>query len=107
MESNVVSVKGLDTYVINIAITRQRLLDLIVTAVEGGSNYWADFSDAERDADLNYLKVRVVEKDASGQRRINRWITPDEMAIGLIRLGGASFPAAAKHLCDVDRKSVV
>jgi hypothetical protein len=100
-----------DSFVINIVVPRQLLLDLICTAVEGGSNYWAAFGDAERATDLDYLKVRVIEHEAheEGTPRVNRFITALEMANGLERLatkavehaaGRNDFSAAGKHLGD-------
>lgn len=91
-------------YVLNVEVSRQTLLDLMVTAIEGGSNYWAAFSDAERDDDLNYLKIRVIEHEAGrdGHPRVNRFITPLEMAHGLETLARAAINdehgAYGKHL---------
>ena len=44
-------------------VPHQTLLDHLVTAVEGGSNYWASFRDVERDSDLNILKCTVVDRE--------------------------------------------
>ena len=97
------------TLILNIPVSQQLLRDLLSTAIEGGSTYWASFSNCERDADLNYLKVRVTEIDASSSApRRNLYITPEELANGLERLGRvcadpekfARFPTAGKHLAD-------
>lgn len=91
--------------IINIAVPRQTLRDLLCTAVEGGSNYWASFSAAERTENLDYLKVKVTahEKHDDKLPRVNRYITADDLSNGLERLAKAdlqAFPAAMKHLCD-------
>ena len=44
-------------------ITDQSAADLLTTAVEGGTNYWAAVSDIKRDADLNVLSVKFHEED--------------------------------------------
>ena len=85
---------------ITLTIKRQTLRDLLCTVVEGGSNYWAEFSDAERTEDLNYLKVRVkeYEKHDDNKWRVNRFVTADELRIGIERLSQATFPSAWSHL---------
>lgn len=103
-----------ETVVLNIPVSRQTLRDLLCTAVEGGSNYWADFRDCERTEDLDYIRVRVVEQEASraDTRRVNRYVRAEDLAKGLERLALASaeqpdaaawpkhFPGAGKHLAD-------
>ena len=39
----------------NIELDKQFLMDILVTAVEGGINYWCALSKVERDKDLNVL----------------------------------------------------
>jgi hypothetical protein len=83
------------------AVPLQTLRDLLCTAVEGGSNYWATFSDAERTEDLDYLSVRVREHEAHGDKRaLSRVVTAEDLAVGLQRLTKASFEAAMQHFAD-------
>jgi len=97
-----------ETVMINLPVRRQTLRDLLCTAVEGGSNYWATFSNAEQTESLDYIKVKVTENESSreGTPRVNRYITADDLASGLSRLGQAAanddgtFQAAGKHLAD-------
>jgi hypothetical protein len=99
-----------ETVVLNIPVSRQTLRSLLCTAVEsGGSDYWAEFRDAERTEDLDYLRVRVIELEQSDDRpRRNRYITAEDLATGLERLAkvaadperSAKFPAAGKHFAD-------
>lgn len=99
-----------ESVVLNIPVKRQLLRDLLVTAIEGGSTYWASFSNATRNEALDYLKVRVTESEASRTNtpRVNRYITPEELANGLEALARVcadeerltQFPAAGKHLGD-------
>lgn len=98
-----------DDIVLNIPVPREMLRDLLCTAVEGGSNYWADFSAAVRTEGLDYLRVKVTEQEPSRDDtpRVNRYIDADDLAIGIQRLAKAAiaddgkFPAAGKHLGDV------
>ena len=86
----------------------QRFLDLLTTAVEGGSNYWCRFSRLKRDKGLNCLSVRVAPDDGpvrckDGTTYVPRVVEAAELKLGLERLGAqpAPFPAAAQHLADV------
>lgn len=83
-------------------VPEQLLRDLLVTAVEGGSDYWAEYRRVMRDAELNILSVHVREQEASDQggRHQHADITPASMALGLERLAQASFPAALTHLAN-------
>jgi hypothetical protein len=101
--------KRTETVVLNIPVSRQTLRDLLCSAVEGGSNYWAEFSDSERTDDLDYIRVRVVEITSHDDRpRRNRYVTAEDLATGLERLAkvaadeqrSGKFPAAGKHFAD-------
>lgn len=104
--------KATDTLILNVPVKRQTLRDLLCTAVEGGSNYWADFSAAERTEGLDYVRVKVTEQEKHDNKkpRVNRYISADELTRGLEELArcavdgqhrdGSDFPAAAKHLID-------
>lgn len=89
-----------ETVLLNVPVSRQLLMDLLCTAVEGGSNYWAQFSKAERTPDLDYLSVHVREQEASGCARVSRTVTADDLALGLERLATAKFATATQHLAD-------
>lgn len=98
--------KRKETVVLNIPVSRQTLRDLLCTAVEGGSNYWAEFRDCERTDDLDYIRVRVVEKEASTDKpRKNVYVTAEDLASGLERLAKVvtnedtahQFSAAGQH----------
>lgn len=91
----------METIVMNISIDRNVLRGLLCTAIEGGSNYWATFSNAERNAEGDYVRVKVTEIDRSGQRRVNRYITAEALAHGLERLAQAGTqPDPARHHFD-------
>lgn len=99
-----------DTITISIPIPVQTLRDLLCTAVEGGSNYWANFSDGVRTEGLDYLSVRVTEDYPSKNRRMSKIVKAEDLAIGISRLAAiayaedgaksASFPTAGKHFAD-------
>ena len=91
-----------DSVTFPVTVRRQLLLDLLCTAVEGGSGYWAEFSEAERTPDLDYLSVRVTELEASSsdKPRVNRIVKAEELATGLARLSQATFETAWQHLAD-------
>lgn len=96
-----------DTVRISIEVKRELLKDLLTTAVEGGSNYWADFGKVKRDSDHCVESVRLSINDGSAARRD---VSLQTMSTGLERLAkcattaryanGNAFPAAAKHLAD-------
>lgn len=100
------------TVIVPVVIDVQRLRDLLVGAIEGGSGYWARFKVYERSPDLDYLKVEVIETeshkdDGPGVRMM---LTPEDLAKGIERLGacavsgmfadGMKFPAATFHLAN-------
>lgn len=97
-----------ETVTVHIEVSLQTLRDLLCTAVEGGSTYWARFSvaEADRTEHLDYLRVKVTELEASRAdvHRINRYVSAEDLAQGIRRLAEAaakddgSFPAAAMHL---------
>lgn len=89
-----------DTVPLAIDVPRQVLMDLLCTAVEGGSNYWASFSRATCTKDGDYLSVHVREYEASGDRLLSRRVTAEDLATGLARLGTAKFATASQHLAD-------
>lgn len=88
------------TLVMPVQIDVQRLRDLLVSAVEGGSNYWARFKALERSDDLDYLKVEVfeVESHKDDGPGVRRTVTPEELVEGLKLLAQGPFPAARQHL---------
>lgn len=91
-----------ETVTIRIEVSKQLLMDLLCTAVEGGSNYWAAFGRSQRTAELDYLSVDVIEAEAHGKESapIRRIVTAEELALGLEGLARAKFAAAGKHLAD-------
>tara|TARA_R110000824_G_scaffold215627_2_gene402162 strand:+ start:451 stop:825 length:375 start_codon:yes stop_codon:yes gene_type:complete len=93
------------SHVVNVpyAIDLELLNDLLVTAVEGGSDYWATFGYAERDADRNYASVRVSEVEASGDTRITATVTPESLMGGVRKLAHLAMtaPWAARRLADL------
>lgn len=103
-----------DDYVtIRIPVSRQLLRDLLCTAVEGGSNYWADFDQRKRTDNLDYLSIRVTEHETHSEQQTTpyrRTVKAEHLAIGLQRLATAAaeheadplkgFATAAQHLAD-------
>jgi hypothetical protein len=102
---------------IEINFPEQMLLDQLVTAVEGGSNYWANFSipkefGGETQTSKEYKFVRVIldrEAEAGLQKeiydRVNESIIGVEtIALGVERLARAvsfnAFPSARNCLAD-------
>ena len=82
-------------------IHRQRFADLLCSAVEGGSNYWAAFRSIERTPELDYIVVEVTEKEAHVDGPpVRRTITHDDLARGCTLLAAGPFPAAVRHLCN-------
>jgi hypothetical protein len=79
----------------------QALRDLLCTAVEGGSNYWARFESAERTPDLDYLSVVLTADPGDGTRK-RYTVRAEDLVRGLEALGTqpAPFPTAASHLAD-------
>jgi hypothetical protein len=96
------------TLVIHVDVSRQTLRDLLCTAVEGGSNYWARFTDAERTPDGDYLQVRLIEREshATDKPAINLMVDADELRHGLSLLarvtpdGDPVFQTAFTHFGD-------
>lgn len=105
------------TIVVPIEVDVQRLRDLLCSAIEGGSNYWAFFRDALKttDADWSYQSVEVCEqeshKDDGPGMRLR--VSAEDLANGLKRLGECAlsgtmkgphgpirFPAAGQHLAN-------
>ena len=91
-----------DTVTLRIEVSKQLLMDLLCTAVEGGSNYWAEFGRCQRTPDLDYLSADVFELDThrADQPKLHRIVTADELAHGLENLARATFASAARHLAD-------
>lgn len=77
------------------------LCDLLVTAVEGGSNYWAAFRDVVRDEQLNIISCKVREQEPSGDAAKLVTVTPESLAHGLVLLSQADFPNAKPALARV------
>lgn len=92
------------TIPVQLAVPRQALLDLLVTAVEGGSNYWADFSEATRDGDLNYVRIRVRERGRHDEFKpaYNGIVDAEHLARGIAALLAypKPFETAYKHAMD-------
>jgi hypothetical protein len=100
-----------ETVSIKIQIPVQTLRDLLCTAVEQGSGYWANFSHMERTPNLDYLRVKVSEREShdSGKAHV-LYVQAEDLAIGIEKLaaiafaedgaGAAHFPAAGKHFSD-------
>lgn len=49
--------------IINIEVSDQYCKDILVTCVEGGSNYWANFRNVKRDVELDILECEVRDKE--------------------------------------------
>lgn len=83
-------------------VERQLLMDLLCTAVEGGSNYWAKFSDAQRTIKFDYLSVLVEELEPGGTQpeELHRVVTAEDLMIGLRRMAEASTEPSLRHLHD-------
>jgi hypothetical protein len=102
--------------VVPIDIDVQRLRDLLCSAVEGGSNYWAGFRKVHQAVNLDYLGVEVVEHESHDDGpRVRRMIAAEDLAKGLERLGACAvsgmmpdngggkpmpFPGAMSHLAN-------
>ncbi len=89
------------TLSVTLPVSRLRLMDLLCTAVEGGSNYWAKFRHSRRTADLDYLQVDVAEHEASGDGPpMERVVTAEDLLVGLQRLATSTMETANQHLLD-------
>lgn len=98
------SIEG--TFVINVEVSRQLLSDLLCSAVESscGSYYWASFPDTKRDADGNYLSIRVLEHEPhkDGALRVNRDVDLMAMRNGVERLAKKHPKLYAQVIVDHD-----
>jgi hypothetical protein len=74
--------------VIHMTVSDQLLKDLLVTAVEGGSNYWAAFGEINRDEQLNIRSVLVTEHEPGGAIVVSKTVTPRDLVKGLQLLAG-------------------
>ena len=83
------------TVTLKLTVSDQALRDLLVTAVEGGANYWAEFTRVKRDADLNILSVVVRDQETLG---CDWLVTPHTLVLGLQRLADATWKRAHDHL---------
>ncbi|MFI5402433.1 MAG: hypothetical protein ACHQ1G_05810 [Planctomycetota bacterium] len=86
-----------------VTVEEQRLRDLLCSAVEGGSNYWASFSDDERTDKLDYISVRVkvTEEPVKCKAGIVRTklVRASDLIRGLERMA-ADSPGMRQHLGD-------
>jgi hypothetical protein len=87
---------------ITIPVPVQVLRDLLVTAAEGGSNYWARISVPPDQTGEEYTAIRVREHSAHSDDKpaYNAIVKAEDLAKGLAALATATFPAASKHLTD-------
>lgn len=78
---------------IEIDVPEQLLKDILVTAVEGGSNYWAKFKEIARDESLDIVSVQIRQHES---QKPTEWdlITPITLMKGLELLTKADFPNA-------------
>lgn len=65
---------------VEIEVTDQELIDILVTAVEGGSNYWARFR--KYDCDAGTVEVRESDQDTADKPGWHK-IGPEDIARGL------------------------
>lgn len=74
---------------VTIQVTHEELADIIITAVEGGSGYWALFARYHPDEGT----VDVMEDEDSGAlpERIWHTIGPDRIAHGMT-IAGEKYP---------------
>jgi|CXWL01.1.fsa_nt_gi hypothetical protein len=87
--------------------SRQTLVDLLICAAEGGSNYWAAFKvTARADGDDSPIAYDVTEYDEDGEPadppRVFH-VNAERMAAGIAKLATnpPPFPSARRHLGDV------
>lgn len=50
---------------VTIEVSDQYCKDILVTCVEGGSNYWATFRNVIRDKELDILECEVLDREES------------------------------------------
>lgn len=80
-------------------VPRNLLVGLLVSAAEGGSNYWATISVPPGQRSSNYDRIHVKDVEAD-KEPFEGIVTADDMVRGLQHLAMAKFPAAGKHLGD-------
>lgn len=91
-------------------VSDQLLSDILITAVEGGSDYWAYYSEVKRDAELNILSVRVTEQADHdvNQEVVTKVVTPHDLAAAIeslaSRVATAGFPY--RHIQSVINEDV-
>lgn len=81
------------------------LNDLLVTALEGGINYWAHITDADHRHDTQgridgYKSATIREKENGGQEYV---VTIDTMATGIRRLLDHYGPGVGTRLREANR----
>lgn len=76
---------------VKLTIARKRLSDLLCSAVEGGTGYWASVDNIERTPALDYVSVRFTETEASSSngKRKRRTIDLAKLADGIARCGAS------------------
>ena len=95
-------------------ISKERLINLLISAVEGGSNYWASFKNPRKivdnkvvDSPSDYDQVWLTEHEPHRDDRPaeSRLITAELLLVGLQRLAdwkdeehSHKFPGAHRHL---------
>jgi hypothetical protein len=87
------------TVSLQIPVKRQLLLDLLCTAIEGGSNYWASFTNLKRTVDGDYEAADVWDTSDAEAVFLGR-VHAEDLILGLERLATAQFATAMTHLAD-------
>ena len=85
---------------INLTVTDQFLRDVLCTACEGGSNYWAHFKSLETFAGQfgkEWQKVRVTEYEDGEKKHAQHVIGLEEMREGVRRMIARDFTKTESH----------
>jgi hypothetical protein len=78
--------------VVTVPIARKRISDLLCSAVEGGTGYWARVDNIERTPALDYVSARFTEAEAScsDDKRKRRTIDITKLANGIARCAASN-----------------
>jgi hypothetical protein len=94
---------------IEIELSDDCLRNILITAVEGGSNYWAEFKG------VSYKKMTAKVRDVEGGKKTFKLITRESLANGIKAALASKNPNLARiageaiggDILDVDQADVI
>jgi tryptophan synthase beta subunit len=80
--------------ILTIEVSDQYCKDVLVTCVEGGSNYWAEFRNIKRDSELDVLELECRDKE--DEDALWKMVTISDIRRGVEVATKAEFQVAAR-----------